>query len=191
MPLRPTSRGQTSTRIIKALATSGAKSPARLEPLDQGREAFGRRAWGSAYAQLSAADCVSPLTTGDLERFAVAAYLAGRDQECGELWARAHQELIAQGDVERAARCAFWLGMTMFDKGQSAPGMGWIARARSMLDDHQRDCVERGYLLLPVALGSLAQGTAASSKPATKSSTSGVPANGRRHSLIGVMRSRI
>ena len=40
----------------------------------------------------------------------------------------------------------------LFDKGQLAPGNGWIARARRLLDEHQYDAVERGYLLLPNAL---------------------------------------
>jgi hypothetical protein len=38
---------------------------------------------------------------------------------------------------------------------------GWLARARRLLDDLQEDCVEEGYLLLPGALQSVAEGDAA------------------------------
>jgi DNA-binding CsgD family transcriptional regulator len=159
MPLRPTSRNQTGARIVTGLARAGDKGITRVDsPLYQGRQSFDRRGWATAYAQLSAADRETPLEPEDRERLATAAHLIGRDADCAELWARAHHDLIIRGDLDRAARCAFWLGMTLFDKGQSAPGMGWIARARRLLDEHQRDCVERGYLLLPAAIGNIAQG---------------------------------
>jgi tetratricopeptide (TPR) repeat protein len=54
--------------------------------------------------------------------------------------------------VERAVRCAFWLAFGLLNRGEQARGGGWIARARRLLDEGRRDCVERGYLLLPVAL---------------------------------------
>ena len=159
MAVRPTSPSQTSARIVTGLARAGDKGIARVDaPLYQGRQSFDRRGWATAYDQLSAADRETPLEPEDRERLATAAYLIGRDADCAEIWARAHHDLINRGDVERAARCAFWLGMTLFDKGQSAPGMGWIARARRLLDEPQRDCVERGYLLLPAAIGNIAQG---------------------------------
>ncbi len=47
--------------------------------LERGREAYGRRAWGDAYRLLSRADQAAPLTGGDLELLATAAYLTGRD----------------------------------------------------------------------------------------------------------------
>ena len=159
MPLPPTSRNQTGARIVTGLAGAGDKGITRVDsPLYRGRQSFDRRGWATAYAQLSAADRETPLEPEDRERLATAAHLIGRDADCAELWARAHHDLITRGDLDRAARCAFWLGMTLFDKGQSAPGMGWIARARRLLDEHQRDCVERGYLLLPAAIGNIAQG---------------------------------
>jgi DNA-binding CsgD family transcriptional regulator len=42
-----------------------------------------------------------------------------------------------------------------------ARGGGWLARARRLLDDGQQDCVERGYLLVPVALQCIDEGDAA------------------------------
>jgi DNA-binding NarL/FixJ family response regulator len=131
------------------------------DTLDRGRESFGRRAWTDAFDTLSAADRQTPLAPEDLERLATAAYLVGRDADSDEVWARAHHEWLRLGGAERAARCAFWLGLLLVQRGELARGGGWLARARRLLDDGQLDCVEQGYLLLPVALQSLAGGDAA------------------------------
>jgi DNA-binding CsgD family transcriptional regulator len=129
--------------------------------LDRGRGSFGRRAWADAYAALSAADREAPLAPEDLERLAMAAYLAGRDSESADIWARAYHELLRLGDEPRAARCAFWLGFTLLHRGELARGGGWLARAERLVDDGHLDCAERGYLLLPAALQSMAGGDAA------------------------------
>lgn len=62
-----------------------------------GREAYGRRAWGEAHAQLAAA---AALGVDDLERLAVAAHLAGRDGESAQAWERAHTAALHEGDVD-------------------------------------------------------------------------------------------
>ena len=59
------------------------------DTVDQGRESFGRQAWGNAYDQLSAADHETPLELEDIERLAVAAYLTGRDGDSADVRARA------------------------------------------------------------------------------------------------------
>jgi DNA-binding CsgD family transcriptional regulator len=128
---------------------------------DRGRESFGRGAWADAFAQLSAADRETPLGPEDLERLATAAYLVGRDADSDEVWARAHQEWLRRDDVGRAARCGFWLGLGLLQRGEPARGGGWLARARRLLDDGQLDCVEQGYLLVPAALQRLVGGDAA------------------------------
>jgi len=132
-----------------------------VDARDRGRESFGRRAWGDAYAQLSAADRAVPLGAEDLELLALAAHLVGRDVDSADTWARAHQAFVNQGDPERASRCAFWLAFWLMIQGERARSGGWLARARRLLDDRYRDCVELGYLLVPVALQCLAEGDAA------------------------------
>lgn len=117
-----------------------------------------RQAWAGAYADLSAADREAPLEPEDLERLAVAAYLVGRDDDSADLWERVHRELLSQGEVEHAAGCAFWLAFGLLNRGELARGSGWLARARRLLDDGERDCVERGYLLVPVALRCIDEG---------------------------------
>lgn len=126
------------------------------DALDRGREAFGRQAWGDAYAQLSTADRDRPLELEDLERLAVAVYLLGRDGDTADVLARAHHESLRRGDPARAARHAFWLGFGLLERGDMAQGGGWLGRAGRVLEG-QPACVEHGYLLLPVALQSLGE----------------------------------
>jgi tetratricopeptide (TPR) repeat protein len=131
------------------------------DTLVRGRESFGRWAWADAFDQLSAADREVRLAPEDLERLAIAAYLVGRDADRDDVLARAHQEWLRLGAAERAARCAFWLAFGLLNRGELARGGGWLARARRLLDDGQLDCVEQGYVLLPLAIQRLVEGDAA------------------------------
>jgi DNA-binding NarL/FixJ family response regulator len=133
----------------------------RADQLERGREAYAGQAWGEAFAQLSAADREAPLGPADLDLLAVAAHLLGRDRDADDIGARAHQEYLRLGDVARAARSAFWLGMSLLNRGEMARGGGWLARARRLLDDEQLDCAEQGFVLVPVALQTMFQGDAA------------------------------
>jgi DNA-binding CsgD family transcriptional regulator len=125
--------------------------------LARARDAVRRGAWGEAHALFAAADRAAPLDPEDLDRFAAAAWLLGREPEAAELWTRGHRDFLAAGRPERAARCAFWLAVGLLERGELAPGMGWIARARRVLDGLGRDSVERGYLLLPEGMRLIAQ----------------------------------
>jgi hypothetical protein len=120
--------------------------------LDRGRAAFGRQAWGDAWAQLTAADREAALEPEDLERLAIAAHLVGRDAESTDAWARAHHAFLGRGAAPGAARCAFWLGFSSLIAGEAAVSGGWLARGQRLLDDGRHDCVERGYLLMLQAL---------------------------------------
>ncbi len=131
------------------------------DALERAQDSFDRQAWADAYEQLSALDREAPLEPADLERLAMAAYLVGRDDHSADAWSRAFQGWLHAGDVPRGARCAFWLGFTLLHRGEFARGGGWLARARRLLDDGQLDCAEQGYLLLPIAIRSLAGGDAA------------------------------
>jgi len=116
--------------------------------LDRGRDAFERRAWGDAYADLLAADREVPLEAEDLERLAAATYLVGRDS--ADAWARAHHAFLDRNNMERASRCVFFLTLELLLNGEPAQAGGWLARARRVIPD-EAESVERGYLLLPAA----------------------------------------
>ena len=62
------------------------------------------------------------------------------------------------GDVAHAVRCAYWLAVGHFNRGELARGSGWLTRAQRLLDEDGHACVEQGYLLLPVARQQLATG---------------------------------
>ena len=121
----------------------------KIQALDEGRESFQKQAWAAAFSQLSAADSESPLEPEDLAQLAQSALLIGREADGIELLTRAHQGFLNQGDVQSAARYAFWLGFTLLLAGESAKASGWLSRAGRLLEN-QPDCVEKGYLLLPV-----------------------------------------
>ena len=127
--------------------------------LERGRESFHRKVWGDAHSLLSTADSQSPLGPEDLNLLAVASFLISQNDDSADMWARAHQEYIRLGNPTRAARCAFWLGLSLLIRGEFAQGGGWLARAHRILDEGQHDCVERGYLLVPDALQSLSGAT--------------------------------
>ena len=117
--------------------------------LTRARECYRRRAWSEAHRLLLRADRTTPLGVEDLERLATSAYLIGRDLDFHRFLDRAHHAHVQEGDQPRAARCAFWLGLTLLLRGETAQANGWLARAQRLVDG--RDCVEHGYLLLPVA----------------------------------------
>ena len=111
-----------------------------------------------AYESLSRADRVVPLGPQDLELLATSAYMLGRNDEYRSALERAHQAYLDAGEAARAARCAFWVGVNLMQVGEIGHAMGWLGRARRLLDREERDCVERGYLLIPDLLGHVAGG---------------------------------
>jgi hypothetical protein len=120
--------------------------------LEHGRESYANRRWIDAYESLAAADQVSPLAPEDLELLARSAYMLGRDVDYVLGLERAHHAYLAAAEAPRAARCAWWVGHNLLFRGQTAPAMGWFARGQRLLERDERDCVERGYLLIPVVL---------------------------------------
>jgi DNA-binding CsgD family transcriptional regulator len=129
-----------------------------MNDLENGRECYGRRAWGDAYHALLRADRASPLDVDDLDRLATAAYLTGRDLEFLHILERLHRVHVESGDRARAARCAFWLAWTFLSRGENGRSNAWTARGQRLVED--RDCVERGYLAIAVAEQQLCEGLA-------------------------------
>ena len=125
---------------------------------DAARADFDNGAWSAAYQRFSAADRDHPLGQDDVERLAVAAQLVGEDEISASCWERAHLQLLERGEVARAVRCAFWLASGLFSRGETARGGGWVGRAQRLLEDHDLDCVERGFMIIPRSLANLEQG---------------------------------
>jgi DNA-binding CsgD family transcriptional regulator len=119
--------------------------------LERGRESYARKAWLDAYEALSSADRSTPLRPEDLELLATSASMIGRMDEYLALLERAHHAHLDAGDHLAAARSAGWIGMTLAIRGEIGPAGGWFARSERLVAQEERDCVERGWLLLPVA----------------------------------------
>jgi ATP/maltotriose-dependent transcriptional regulator MalT len=122
-----------------------------MADLERGRERYAERAWASAHESFSRADESSALGADDLERFAISAYLVGRDDEYLELLQRAYHTHVAVGAGASAARTAFWIGLRLLFRSETGHANGWFGRAQRLLEREAEERVEAGYLLLGVA----------------------------------------
>ena len=120
--------------------------------LELGRKSYLEQAWVTAFDSLARADRSGRLSADDLEMLARSAYMLGRDDDYVGGLERAHQSHLDQGDLPRAVRCGFWIGHSFLFRGEPARATGWFARAHRLLESFGGDCVERGYLLIPVWL---------------------------------------
>ncbi len=116
---------------------------------ERGRAGYARRQWTDAYEALSSADRAAPLEAEDLELLATSAYMLGREDDYFGALERGYHAHLEAGQAERALRCAFWVGINLARQGEMGRASGWLGRAQRLLEQQQRDCVERGYLLIP------------------------------------------
>jgi DNA-binding CsgD family transcriptional regulator len=128
------------------------------DQLQVGRDAVAARRWSAAVGALEAADAAEPLSPDDLRLLGTALFMVGRQEEQLAILERAHQRYLDAGSLRSAAACAFWIGMELFMGGDVSRGGGWLARANRLIEQDGTDCVERGYLLMPAAYRSEAEG---------------------------------
>lgn len=117
---------------------------------------FADGAWSDARSRL--APCLDdPDAAGEaLAALAVVAHLTGDDTTSDVAFERAHRALL-DDDPRAAARCAFWFGLLLHQRGEHARAGGWLGRAaRAVAEDP--DAPEHGYLHVPVGLRALADG---------------------------------
>ena len=117
--------------------------------IERGRDAFARRAWAEAFDLLSEADRSTALELDDLERAGLAAQYSGHDEAATDLAGRIHRAAMQRGDFARAARMAFWIGMSFIQRGDVTQGGGWLGRSAHLLGEHDLDTVTWGYLSIP------------------------------------------
>jgi DNA-binding CsgD family transcriptional regulator len=127
--------------------------------VERARELYGTRSWRAAYDALNVADRESPLCAEDLEILGFCAYIVGKQGESSDALTRAHHDYLNRGLAECAARTAFWIGFPLAMSGESALGIGWMQRARRVLDDAScAECVIHGYLQMPAGIRLATQG---------------------------------
>jgi ATP/maltotriose-dependent transcriptional regulator MalT len=138
--------------------TSKVNRRTTSDELERGRESYAQRAWMDAYTSLSDADEAAPLEAEDLELLATSASMVGRMDDHLALLERVHHVYADAGEGLRAARMAFWIGMNLAIRGEIGPAGGWFGRAQRLVEAAGQDCVEQGYLLVPVGLQHEAMG---------------------------------
>ena len=121
------------------------------DELERGRDAYARSAWSEAYELLGHAERAAPLSGSDLVLLATAAHMLGLVDEWLPLLERAHHTYAEEGEALPAVRCAFWIGMNLALRGEMGPATGWLGRAQRLLEREEGECVEQGYMLLPVS----------------------------------------
>jgi len=82
-------------------------------------------------------------------------------EECRQAWLPAYQIMSTRGEFRRAARCAARIGFNQLGTGEIAQAVGclpasmsscsaWVTQGSALLE-HEEDCAEHGFLLVPVA----------------------------------------
>lgn len=128
------------------------------DDLQHARECYERGAWSDAYDALRRAEQATVLGDADLERLGLSAYLIGRELDFERCFERLQRAQAERGERERAARSAFWLGLSLLLRGEGARSNAWIARGHRLIENI--DCVEQGYLVIPAAERELLEGRA-------------------------------
>jgi class 3 adenylate cyclase len=122
-------------------------SAAPIDPLQAGREALARHAWGEAFELLSQADREGVLSGADLEHLAEAAFFAARADVELDIKERAFKAYVAGGDEIRAAYLALDLAHHHYFAGKESIAAGWVRRAEKILGA-DGDTYAHGYLTL-------------------------------------------
>jgi len=134
------------------------QTPQLVDELAAVEGMFERGLWSAAFDLMSGLDAHYQLNGHALESFATAAYMIGRESTFLELLERAFEAFCAGAEPLRAARSAFWIGLTLMFRGEFGRGSGWLVRSERLVDEHRNDCVEQGYVFLPRVESSLASG---------------------------------
>ena len=82
----------------------GRRVRERVNKLEQGREAYTRRAWLDAFGLLTGAHERVVLAAPDLELVATCAFMLGRDDESVAWLERAHLRFFEDGETLHAVR---------------------------------------------------------------------------------------
>jgi DNA-binding NarL/FixJ family response regulator len=128
------------------------------EDVELGRRAYRAGSWAEAYAALRVADQGASLPAADIELLGRVAYMLGYDDDYIAALDRAHKLYVEAGSLPPAIRCAWWIGHNLLFRGELTRASGWFARGQRLLERVEGDCVEQGYLLIPLWLQQMGSG---------------------------------
>ncbi|HUF58516.1 MAG TPA: adenylate/guanylate cyclase domain-containing protein [Actinomycetota bacterium] len=123
------------------------------DPLQAGREAYGRRAWPEAHRLLKEADARGLLDPDDLEALAKSSWWIGLAGESIAVRERAYAAYLDRGDRARAAFMALTLRREHIAKRAGSVAQGWLHRAEHLVEN-EPESIAHGYLA--IAHGELA-----------------------------------
>ena len=135
------------------------------ERLQSGLDCLQKRLWAEADQHLTEAQQSVELDASVLEQLAIARLLIGRQEASEECWISAHETYGREGDRRGASRCAFWLGLGLILRGETARGGGWLGQAHEALAGEE-ECAEHGLLMIPEGLHAMASGMPAEAEQA-------------------------
>lgn len=124
------------------------------QALEAARAACGRHDWAAARQGFRAA---GELGAEDLGSLATACWWLGEVDEYAVATAELHRQLLGLGRPVEAALAAFELGYTELVRGREDVGVGWMARARRLLQE-QPEAPEWGFVLAADAQQALVEG---------------------------------
>ena len=115
--------------------------------LRDARVAHGNRDWTAARAGFLAARAEgAALCADDMDALGDCAWWLGLGDESVAAYADAYRRYLREGQPRKAAMSAGGVAVTLFLRGEEAPGSGWMGRAQRLLAD-QPESAEHGYLL--------------------------------------------
>ena len=100
----------------------------------------------------------SALDAAALDELGQAAWFIGRDDVSARAWERAHLRYLDDGDAADAVRCAFWLGFTLAEHGETVKAGAWMARVAELGARTAPDATTGSYAALARAQGAFASG---------------------------------
>src|SRR2546429_8756048 len=114
--------------------------------LEEARSAYERHDWRGAVALYRPAlGAGAPIAASDLERLGKACWWVGDREGCLDAHERAYAAYLAEGDRQRAAKCAQMLRFNYVNGvGDRETGSGWVAQAAKLLEGLP-ECAEHGY----------------------------------------------
>ncbi|HVE46492.1 MAG TPA: LuxR C-terminal-related transcriptional regulator [Acidimicrobiales bacterium] len=125
------------------------------DELEKGRRLCAKRAWADAYKVLTSLDQVDALGAEDLELLATAAWMVGRDDDVVSALERAQRLHVERGVPLGAVKCHFSLYINLALRGEMGAADGWISRSHRLVAGQEQDCLEHGWLQVPVAFENL------------------------------------
>jgi class 3 adenylate cyclase len=129
-------------------------SPATVDSLEAGRDAFKRHAWAEAQESFAAAEREQPLAPEDLELMAEAAWWSAKSDDATDALERAFAGYMAAGRKSEAAGVAMQRAYVAFRRLAPSVGAGWIARAEQLLEG-EAESLMHAWLHLFYAIGAV------------------------------------